>query len=461
MHRANREEHDGLKTAAREFNGWKRDLSSERKLAIDARLMFKQCICVGEERVDLMAVALAVEAEDDALTSNGSLVPLPTLAFKKRIERFANDVQAIVRNKHGDSEDVTMHAVAAAERYLYQHLHFRLPQHIDFVETQHDDNGGRMYQVDDSGTDKPTMSTVFDHPGVYLIPDHAYVSRVLTKKIGCPAVLAIILDALIRELARRGVVRKIVRVELEGNSLPYCDVLPLSSSSKLNATPSDSAILLLLHLKMCFWPFGWDTGKKMRKGTINNGEDDTSMMEILGSGFTAAARSALNLCKGRAQGVDNAYLEAIGRAAAHRLKRGIWTTTGGGDIKRCIAACERLLLLHESGNVLGVCNKIDGFIAMRDLSTLYLHEGRFDESTNLLLKCYEYLTGLDDITCIAESDAFHDDTDIDTVLLKELIECSSQAASSIESHLDESSDVKTPGNNKNLSDDKHFTELPW
>jgi hypothetical protein len=44
-------------------------------------------------------------------------------------------------------------------------------------------------------------------------------------------------------------------------------------------------------------------------------------------------------------GPANAHLQAVAKAAAHRLKRGVWTSPGAGDIRRALAATERLVLL--------------------------------------------------------------------------------------------------------------------
>jgi hypothetical protein len=56
-------------------------------------------------------------------------------------------------------------------------------------------------------------------------------------------------------------------------------------------------------------------------------------------GFRGAAKSAL--------GSDevSAEVRAISATAAHRLQRGIWTSPGAGDLRRCVAACERLVML--------------------------------------------------------------------------------------------------------------------
>ena len=38
----------------------------------------------------------------------------------------------------------------------------------------------------------------------------------------------------------------------------------------------------------------------------------------------------------------------MARAAEHRLRRGIWTSPGAGDIRRATSACERLVLLADA-----------------------------------------------------------------------------------------------------------------
>lgn len=38
-------------------------------------------------------------------------------------------------------------------------------------------------------------------------------------------------------------------------------------------------------------------------------------------------------------------LDAIARTAKHRLDRGIFTTTGAGDLRRAVVTCERLAML--------------------------------------------------------------------------------------------------------------------
>lgn len=63
---------------------------------------------------------------------------------------------------------------------------------------------------------------------------------------------------------------------------------------------------------------------------------------------------------------------ANAKAADHRLRRGVWTSTRYGDLRRAMAACERLVLL-------GVDAK-----ELRDYSILLYHCGLYEQS-------FEYL----------------------------------------------------------------------
>ena len=76
-----------------------------------------------------------------------------------------------------------------------------------------------------------------------------------------------------------------------------------------------------------------------------------------------AARAAL-------EGESDSTTEAIARFAKYRLERGIFTSTGAGDLRRAILASERLVLLvgHQHP------------AERRDLSLLYLHAGRILEA---------------------------------------------------------------------------------
>jgi hypothetical protein len=51
-----------------------------------------------------------------------------------------------------------------------------------------------------------------------------------------------------------------------------------------------------------------------------------------------------------------ATMRAISVVANHRLERGIWTSPGAGDLRRAIAACEKLVLLVGGAPVGDVCD---------------------------------------------------------------------------------------------------------
>ena len=85
-------------------------------------------------------------------------------------------------------------------------------------------------------------------------------------------------------------------------------------------------------------------------------------MTDINGGFTSAAKAFL-------QGGEDAELEAIARTARHRLERGIWTSPGAGDIRRALAACERLVLLRPERPEY-----------RRDLAVLLCHIGKLVEA---------------------------------------------------------------------------------
>jgi hypothetical protein len=97
------------------------------------------------------------------------------------------------------------------------------------------------------------------------------------------------------------------------------------------------------------WPFPWDSAK---------------------GGFRGAAIAFLD-------GQETAEGEAISRTAAHRLARGIWTSPGGGDLRRALAAAEKLVIL--GGDTAGE--------ERRDLAALYCHCGRL-EAAYVELRAY-------------------------------------------------------------------------
>jgi len=110
----------------------------------------------------------------------------------------------------------------------------------------------------------------------------------------------------------------------------------------------------LVHLKRAYWPLAWDSSVGGRRGSHG--------------GFLAAAKAAVDRDTSDA-------LRAITVVANHRLERGIWTSPGAGDIRRSLAACERLVLLDSAAEAAG--GGPPAGHERRDLAVLLLHGGRF------------------------------------------------------------------------------------
>ena len=121
-----------------------------------------------------------------------------------------------------------------------------------------------------------------------------------------------------------------------------------------NTVTSEVLREVLRLLKRAYWPFAWDT----------RGRDAGT-----GGGFMAAA-AALTTRRAAATAGE----EAIARTAKHRLSRGIWTSTGAGDLVRAKAAVERLALL---------CGATDP-VEYRDAAVILCHCGEPDVAKVLL-----------------------------------------------------------------------------
>jgi nucleoside-diphosphate-sugar epimerase len=144
----------------------------------------------------------------------------------------------------------------------------------------------------------------------------------------------------------------------------------------LNTCGSRALVLLLRQLKRAYWPWAWDTGLDDPRDGASGG----------GGGFLAAARAFLEETQedgvagsgssGTRRGVD-AATAAISAAAAHRLARGVWTSSGAGDLRRARAAAERLVVLCGSSSLYCPREK-------RDLAVLLVHCGELAAALDLL-----------------------------------------------------------------------------
>lgn len=206
----------------------------------------------------------------------------------------------------------------------------------------------------------------------------------LVTRRGTPAALAILLSDLLRRLLLSGAIDFAAKINFTSDmsKAPTAELIPgvtraqavtqapetphqsenntnspntttsttTSSSSSsgtlgvltLNTCTSDALVECLRYLKRSYWPFQWDP---------------------MAGGFRGAAKAYLD-------GADSAEAEAIARTARHRLERGIWTSPGGGDLRRAIAAAERLVILRGE----------EASEERRDLAVLYCHAGRLPEA---------------------------------------------------------------------------------
>ena len=190
--------------------------------------------------------------------------------------------------------------------------------------------------------------------------------------------VAILASEIIRILFSRALIDFSVTVDLSASSAqprPRILVLPgfarnraaMSDEAEVpNTCSSDTIRESLAHLKRAYWPLPWDT---------------SADQGVFGSrgGFLLGAKAAV----GEAM---SAQLRAISTVANWRLERGIWTSPGAGDWRRCRAACERMILVSES---LQDESEVD--LDRRDLGVLLMMSGELDQAY-VELESYESST---------------------------------------------------------------------
>ncbi|KAF8062088.1 pho-4 [Scenedesmus sp. PABB004] len=357
------------------------DFSEE--LAAQARVGFAACLAAGEARLQLARAALLVAAEDDAVASS-STVPFPVDAYLARISRLAADVaaelDAAAAAAAGPGAAAAGEGRWAALRRLPPQQVVAAMEHALFARAPAAEQAAAAaapwfagvrsagFALPPHGRSALPRRTLLDHPGVYEDARLAYLNDVLVKRRGCPAALAILYSEVAAQLLLAGAIDFTVTFDY-GNfsSLPAAAPLarmrlspappPGAGGARgdaraelLNTCSSDALAELLRHLKRAYWPFPWDT----------NVDDPAEGGRASAGGFRAAAKAAL--------GSDDisAALRAVSATAAHRLQRGIWTSPGAGDLMRCVAAAERLVMLVGDEQPQ----------ERRDLAVLLLHAGQ-------------------------------------------------------------------------------------
>jgi hypothetical protein len=309
-------------------------------LASSLRAEFATNVARGEAALDVALAALQVAAEDDALMSITG-VPLPVEPYLQRLERLSDDLCACLSEAGGEAPQAV---VDRADAFFYGAHRFRPPP-------------------------APALSAgavVLDMPGVHSDPRHAYANNALTTKVALPPLLGILYADVWRRVQARGGVSFSIGMRLPATPWEAPQAVPLPHLTTLGAgvvntwPAADALVQLLRHLKRCYWTHSWDTG-------LDDPEDGPYGS---GGGFLGAAESLL----GGAQ--RDAATTAIARTAAHRLARGIWTSSGGGDVRRARAACERLVLLLDQQRRHGDSRREAAYAReRRDLGVLLLVSG--------------------------------------------------------------------------------------
>jgi hypothetical protein len=363
---------------AEDYPSYRREDMSESH-SRHARKAFLSAISAGEGAMNLAEAALQIAAEDDALVSHSS-VQLPVASFRKRLQRLADELIRVVlppltENNNTSKQDI----LDAILDFLYTQQKFTPP------------STGRSVLLG--------APIIVDAPGIWENPRLALLNEVLITKRGIPAALAIVLSDVLRRLLIAGAIDFVARVEcsnmssrptvtliegitremalggsstdggsgggggaalVDSTTTTNNDGMGTATTNDYNRDATENNLVLnmcstdvlaecLSYLKRAYWPFPWDG---------------------LSGGFGGAARAFLD-------GAESAEAEAIARTARHRLERGIWTSPGAGDLRRALAAAERLVILRGE----------EVPEERRDLAVLYCHAGMLREA-KVELKAY-------------------------------------------------------------------------
>ncbi|KAJ4720285.1 Tetratricopeptide-like helical domain containing protein [Melia azedarach] len=190
------------------------------------------------------------------------------------------------------------------------------------------------------------------------IERYLFDEKVLTHRSGSAVMLSLIYSEILKMLRLWGLVDFDVEISfpLDLHSLPRGYQKQKSKESDQPHIMTVQTLLeeILSNLKTAFWPFQHDQSKSL---------------------FLRAARAAN--CIDRLNNEDSGLQLASAKAAQHRLERGVWTSVRFGDMRRALAACERLILLETDAKEL------------RDYSILLYHCGLYEQSLQHLKKYQE------------------------------------------------------------------------
>ncbi|KAL6849959.1 hypothetical protein ACP4OV_020586 [Aristida adscensionis] len=271
---------------------------------------------------DLARAALCVAAEDDSLVSHSS-VALPVEAFVARLDDLST---GFCGGGHfppaGAPPEVFFDYL---DRYLYAYKGFRRTNRMSDVRAM-------------------------------------YLHTVLTCRSGSPLMLALIYSEVLKTVRIYGLLDFSPEIFFpkDMNGLPRGYD---KQKSKLGDEPhimtSKSLLVEILKtLKATFWPF-------------QSSQSSSLFLNAVAANHHGPGTLGDN--QARSDGNISAIEMAAAKAAQHRLMRGVWTSVRFGDMRRALAACERLILLNHDPREL------------RDYAALLYHCGYYEE-------CLQYLT---------------------------------------------------------------------
>ncbi|XP_021297254.1 uncharacterized protein LOC110426362 [Herrania umbratica] len=269
--------------------------------------------------VDLGRTALYIAAEDDSLISHSS-VPLPVDAFLERLDDLSMGYCSHYNSSCRSSRENFLESI---EKYLFVKKGFRRSSAKNQAE-----------------------------------PRALYLNSVLTHRSGSAVMLSLIYSEILKMLRLWGLLDFDVEIffPLDLHGLPRAYD---KQKSKESDEPHIMTVQMLLeeilrNLKDAFWPFQHDHADSL---------------------FLRAAHAAN--CIDKYNGIqESGYQLASAKAAQHRLERGVWTSVHFGDMRRALAACERLILLQTEPK------------EMRDYSVLLYHCGLYEQALKYL-KLYQ------------------------------------------------------------------------
>lgn len=293
--------------------------------------------------VDLARAALEIAAEDDALISH-STVPLPVDAYLQRLDLMANEIEG---------------------HYLPVSPLQRTPDAVFKVMNNY--IYGFMGFTRAAFTGGPGDARDF------------YLNGVLTRRRGTPLMLALIYSELANRLRQRGAIDFMIEMELPLDLLSLPRPRLVFSEAAFQAESEITAVVLkphlllfeiLLSLKQLYWPWRSDRGSSGGSGFL---EAAAANSHGMGMGIMGPAPGPSSTANYQRSGAEL----AAARAAQYRLQRGIWTSTGFGDIRRALAVSERLVLLNM--------DEREG----RDYGVLLFHCGQYSLAHQYLTKYFE------------------------------------------------------------------------